>query len=111
MTPHLRRLALILAASAVLALAGCSSDDANLYNVLGLDEEDKGPPPETLDEEGRPLAEAAGQDESMPSGEGETAPGPAASESGTAEAGATIDLETAEVFFNADAVPGEPEAA
>ena len=107
MTPFPRRLAVALAACGFLIVAGCSSDDANLYNVLGLGEEDTGPPPETLDEDGKPLAQAGAE------GEGTTVDASAqpAAAPQTAEGRETIDLTSVEIFLDAGAVPGEPAAA
>ncbi|MBT6119776.1 MAG: hypothetical protein HOH66_18085 [Rhodospirillaceae bacterium] len=105
MTALPRYLAAALAACLLLSLAACSADDANLYDVLGLDEEDTGPPPETVGKKGAPVVVVV--EESEETEESEVA---AAPPNGVEEV-VTIDLNTAEVFFEGDAVPGEPEAA
>jgi hypothetical protein len=102
-----RRPAAIFAACILLILAGCSADDANLYDVLGLGAEDTGPPPETLGPDGKPLAGAAADSETAVAASDAPA---AAAASGAGEV-EEIDLSAVEVFFEADAVPGEPEAA
>lgn len=107
MTPSPRHTAAAIAACILLTLAGCSSDDANLYNVLGLGAEDTGPPPETLGPDGKPLAGPAEDDDLAAAAADAAAPAP----SNGGEEVKEIDLTTVEVFFEADAVPGEPDAA
>ncbi|MDA0704890.1 MAG: hypothetical protein O3A96_16880 [Proteobacteria bacterium] len=107
MTPSPRHIAAAIAACILLILAGCSSDDANLYDVLGLGAEDTGPPPETLGPDGKPLAGPAADGDMAAAAAAAAAPAPANGEEEVEE----IDLATVEVFFEADAVPGEPQAA
>lgn len=108
MTSSPRNFAVAVAACLLLILAGCSADDANLYDVLGLGAEDTGPPPETLGPDGKPLAGPA-EDGDMAAAAAAAAAAPTPPAGG--EEVEEIDLSTAEAFFTGDAVPGEPEAA